>query len=433
MRVAFFEDEDAADLHPLTLTRPLYEVICGQYSNRERVIRQLHASAWGAFLRDYLAETYRETQPEAHVNDFNWLSGGETLLVNGRWLPDVDALRQIDRADVGILDETVVYLTITPTEAAQLRAGNWVSVLRKLATTRNPVHVGGRLPRYPWDIVEHNPRQLEKDYSTLDLNNRQQEFGPQVALVGDPELLHVAPTASVEPFVVFDTRNGPVSVEAGAVIQAFTRLEGPCHISRGSRLFRANIRGGTTIGPACRVGGEIESSIFHSHANKYHDGFIGHSYICPWVNLGAETTGSDLKNDYSEVRVPLSGEMLSTGTTKVGSFIGDHTKTGLGSLFNTGSSLGVMCMVLPAGELLPKYFPSFCSFQRGQLIPSIDLEGNLRAARITMFRRDCEFSDAQERLLRFLYDESLPARERAATRFQERRAQIGITRQLRAA
>ena len=133
--------------------------------------------------------------------------------------------------------------------------------------------------------------------------------------------------------------------EVGRVLP-FTRIEGPAYIGRESQLFRAHIREGTSIGPVCRIGGELEASIVHGWCNKYHDGFLGHSYVCPWVNLGALTTNSDLKNDYSPVRVPLAGESLDTGSTKVGCFIGDHTKTALASLINTGSSIGVMTMEL---------------------------------------------------------------------------------------
>lgn len=126
------------------------------------------------------------------------------------------------------------------------------------------------------------------------------------ALTADsaPGQVRIHPTAEIEPFVVINASAGPVIVDEGAKIQAFTRLEGPCYVGQQSQLFRANLRSGTSIGPVCRVGGEIESSILHSYVNKYHDGFLGHSYVCPWVNLGALTTNSDLKNDYSTVKVP---------------------------------------------------------------------------------------------------------------------------------
>ena len=142
-------------------------------------------------------------------------------------------------------------------------------------------------------------------------------------------------------------------------IQSFTRIEGPCFIGERTQLFRALIREGTTIGPVCRVGGEIEECIFQGYSNKYHEGFLGHSYVCPWVNIGAMSTTSDLKSDYSNVKVPLEGTPIDSGSPKVGSFIGDHVKTAINSMFNTGSSIGVMAMVLPGGPLLPKFIPSF--------------------------------------------------------------------------
>jgi hypothetical protein len=206
------------------------------------------------------------------------------------------------------------------------------------------------------------------------------------------------------------------------MIQAFTRLEGPCHIGAKSQLFRANVREGTSIGPVCRVGGEIEGAILHSFVNKYHDGFLGHSYVCPWVNLGALSTNSDLKNDYSTVRVPLSGVPVDSGEMKVGCFIGDHTKTAIGSLFNTGTSVGLMCVILPDGELLPKHVPSFSRIWHGELVDGLPLEKGLMTARAAMHRRNKTLTMAQETLLRKLHTQSITERERAIERYAEKAA-----------
>jgi UDP-N-acetylglucosamine diphosphorylase/glucosamine-1-phosphate N-acetyltransferase len=243
-----------------------------------------------------------------------------------------------------------------------------------------------------------------------------------VAILGAPDDVFIDPTAQIDPFVVLDARRGPISIDAGVIVQPFTRIEGPCYIGCGSRLFRANVREGTTIGPNCRVGGEIEASILHGYVNKYHDGFLGHAYVCPWVNLGALTTNSDLKNDYSHVSVPIDGENVDTGTTKVGCFIGDHTKTALGSLFNTGSTVGVMCMVLPAGELLPKSVPSFTRIWHGIPDDGLDLEAALETARTAMGRRNMRLTDAQEELLRYVHEQTQPDREEAILRFREKLA-----------
>src|SRR6185503_8240379 len=126
-------------------------------------------------------------------------------------------------------------------------------------------------------------------------------------------------------------------VSAGAVVQPFTRVEGPCFIGLDTQLFRANLRGGVTLGPNCRIGGEVEASIVHGHSNKYHEGFLGHSYVGEWVNLAAGTHNSDLRNDYGPIPMVLRSERFDTGHTKIGCFIGDHSKTGLGTLINAGS------------------------------------------------------------------------------------------------
>ena len=180
-----------------------------------------------------------------------------------------------------------------------------------------------------------------------------------MALVGPSDRLRIHETARIDPYTVFDTTNGPIILGPNVWVQPFTRIEGPCSIAADTQLFRANLRGCVTIGPTCRIGGEVEASIVHGYSNKYHEGFLGHAYVGEWVNLGAITSNSDLRNDYGEVHVPLQGDPIPTGQAKVGCFIGDHTRTGMGSMLNTGTSIGVMCNVLPAGILLPKHVPSF--------------------------------------------------------------------------
>ena len=116
----------------------------------------------------------------------------------------------------------------------------------------------------------------------------------------------------------------------------------------------------------CRVGGEVEESIIQGYSNKYHDGFLGHAYVGEWVNLGALTTNSDLKNDYSNVSMVLDGRTpISTGSTKVGSLIGDHAKTSIGTLLNTGAYVGAMTVIVATGKPLPKFIPSFAWFMEG--------------------------------------------------------------------
>lgn len=421
MRIAIFEDDSATNFAPIALLRPVFELLCGHFSTRERSLEFLPVSDWAAFVRPELADVYREEHPGCRVNNADWLQAGSTLLINGRWLADPATYATIRPENVGIIDGTVAYLTLDPLEAALLSGDNWDDALPQIARTRTPVNAPGKLACYPWDLIHHNPDQLRADFAARDFGLSQaEEQGPQIAILGAADQVFIDPSASIDPFVVIDARKGPVSIEAGAMIQAFTRLEGPCHVGAKSQLFRANVREGTSIGPVCRVGGEIEGAILHGYVNKYHDGFLGHSYVCPWVNLGALTTNSDLKNDYSTVRVPLSGDSIESGEMKVGCFIGDHTKTAIGSLFNTGSSIGIMSLILPDGELLPKHVPSFSRIWHGELIDGLPLEKGLATARAAMERRSKRLTSAQEILLRRVHAMTQAERDRAIGRFAAR-------------
>ncbi|MCA9116724.1 MAG: hypothetical protein KDA79_16700, partial [Planctomycetaceae bacterium] len=396
MRIAFFEDRAAAQLTPLSQLRPVSELLCGQFSTRERLVSGLQPGSWGLLVRPHLAEVCREEIPQAAVNDPAWLSQQPVLLINGRWLAAAGTLRNLPHDGAALIRDTVVALWLDPLEAALLHDDDWQDGIDRIARTRTMREVGGTdepLVDWPWDLVNHNPRQLEQDFETAEPHRASTMLLPtdqpnQVEILGNPNRVRIDATASLEPFVVIDARQGPVTIGPEAQIQAFTRLEGPCHIGRHTRLFRANVRAGTTFGPHCRGGGEFEQSILHGFANSYHDGFLGHAYVCPWTNLGALTTNSDLRNDYGPVRVPLAGTPVDSGSGKVGCFIGDHTKTALCSLFNTGSSIGVMCMVLPGGELLPKHIPSFSRVWHGSLQEGGPLEPHLETARLAMSRRN---------------------------------------------
>lgn len=434
MRIAFFEDRLAENLVPIAWTRPVFELACGRWSSRERIIsvvKRLGGQSideWGTLVRSYLADVYREQQPTAKTNDTVWLQEGETLLINGRWLPTARTLETFEpHPDVAYcINGQVAAMRIDATEAMVIGDGDHNDAIEQIAASRTQEEVDGVLIDRPWDLVNRNGEQLFDDANLVpSTRTLQANLDPRVAILGPASSVSIDARAEIDPYVVIDARRGPVSIDADACIQAFTRLEGPCHIGQGTQLFRANVREGTTIGPVSRAGGEIECSILHGFVNTYHDGFLGHSYVCPWVNLGAMTTNSDLKNDYSEVRVPLAGQPIDTHSTKIGCFIGDHTKTALGSLFNTGSSIGVMSIVLPGGELLPKHVPSFSRIWHGELIDGWELERSIELARTAMSRRNIELTRADEALLRFVHEQTAEERANAIHRFQQKSA--GIT------
>lgn len=410
MRLCIFEDR-AEQLEPLSLTRPVFDLRCGMTALAAKQARHVGVTAWGALIRPALADLYCMQAPGVHVNDPAWLNAENLLLVNGRWLPPDDAFVPPPAPCVGLVGEAVAYVRLDESAALSFDAlpdllGEWRHTL--------PVHAaGGRLIGYPWELVEANADEIRRDFAWLKPNKETWERRT-LSVTGPMGNLWIAPSAQIEPMVLADTRQGPVVIDEHAVISAFTRLEGPCYIGPRSQIFGAKIRAGTSIGPHCRVGGEVEASILHGYSNKYHDGFLGHSYVGEWVNLGAGTHNSDLRNDYGEVNVIQRGISVPSGMSKVGCFIGDHTKTGLGTLLNTGTNVGAFCNLLPAGRFAPKYVPSFTSWWNGSLREAFTLEQLLATAENAMQRRGVALTAEHKALYGWLLEDTEEERRRAS-------------------
>jgi UDP-N-acetylglucosamine diphosphorylase/glucosamine-1-phosphate N-acetyltransferase len=420
MHVCLYEDQGVAYLEPLTLTRPVFELLCGQTSLARKQARYFAPREVGVLIRPGLVDLFRLRQPTIPVNDLNWLRGEAAVLVNGRWLPPVETLSALSSPCVGMVEGEIAYVVVGGDELTACSANTITDCLDTWKQSFPHKAAGGCLIQYPWDLVEHNARQLAVDFQLtspgLPLGKRPGSF----ALVGPEDCLFLHPTAHVEPMVVADTGRGPVVIDREAVITAFTRLEGPCYIGPKTHVLGAKIRAGTTLGPDCRVGGEVEASIIHGHGNKYHEGFLGHSYVGEWVNLAAGTHNSDLRNDYGKVSVRINGAQLATGLTKVGCFLGDHTKTGLGTLINTGSTVGVFCNLLPSGGLLPRHVPSFCSWWNGGLQTNYDWPQLLETAAKMMERRGCLLTEVHAVLYRALFDQTALERHRSLQDAQQR-------------
>jgi UDP-N-acetylglucosamine diphosphorylase/glucosamine-1-phosphate N-acetyltransferase len=220
---------------------------------------------------------------------------------------------------------------------------------------------------------------------------------PAGALVlGDPSDV-VSEGATIEPGVVFDVRPGPVVIEAGAEVRSGARLEGPTFVGAGTRVLGGYVRG-SVFGPECRVRGEIAASAFLGYANKAHDGFVGNSVVGRWVNLGAGTTTSNLKNTYGRVRLDVAGERIETGRLNVGTLFGDHAKTAIGTMLPTGTVVSVGANLF--GGTVPKYVPPFAWGLGGERMTE---EGFLRVAERVLARRDVAWTDARRESLRRTY------------------------------
>ena len=271
----------------------------------ERQIRRFAADEVGVLVRPLLADLCRLAHPEIKVNDDAWLRRGPTVLVNGRWLTGEKSART-NGPEVGVINDRIAYVVPPdgepldlPLETLSWRLNEWERTL-----PRRPA--GGSLIAYPWHLVERNGEALGQDF--LDWNSRRERANipTGVTVLGPADGVLIDPAARVEPLVVLDATKGPVLIDRDAVVQAFSRLEGPCYVGPESHIMGAKLRGGS-IGPQCRVGGEVEASILHGYANKAHDGFLGHSYVGEWVNIAAGTQVSDLRTDYGAISFRIGG------------------------------------------------------------------------------------------------------------------------------
>jgi UDP-N-acetylglucosamine diphosphorylase / glucose-1-phosphate thymidylyltransferase / UDP-N-acetylgalactosamine diphosphorylase / glucosamine-1-phosphate N-acetyltransferase / galactosamine-1-phosphate N-acetyltransferase len=256
------------------------------------------------------------------------------------------------------------------------------------------VEVEGELLENVWDLMDRNARQLRDDIPRH-FPGYAEEKVPGSHILGDG-LLSLGSNVTVEPGCVFDVSQGPIRLSDGAVVRAHTRLAGPTFVGPGSVVL-GGVLSGVTVGPVCKIRGEVESTVILGYSNKAHDGFLGHAYLGRWVNLGAFTTNSDLKNNYGPVRVGTANGAVDTGLLKVGCFLGDHVKTGIGTVINTGTTVGAGSNLF-GGRMPPSYVPAF-SWGAGTDLTEYRLEPFLQVAARSMARRGMELDEGTAAVL----------------------------------
>jgi len=264
--------------------------------------------------------------------------------------------------------------------------------------------------RYLWDVIRVNGEEIQRDFSSL--KKGKQGFVDNRAVVyGRRKDVFVAPGARVEAGVVLNATAGPIWIDRGAVIRGPSALDGPCYIGQETWVEGARIRSGVSIGRTCRIGGELNESVLSDFANKQHDGFLGHAYLGEWVNLGAGTTNSDLKNSYGEIMVYLGGRGVNSHEIKVGCFIGDQTKTAIGTLINTGAVIGLACNVF--GGAVRKFLPSF-AWGNSERSSEHQVDQAIETAKVVMSRRGIQMSRAYESTFRKAFEETREERKQIA-------------------
>lgn len=398
MKLVVFEDNQFEQFLPLAWLRGVFELKSGATSMVQKIERAAGVAADALLVRDYLAKVVGKRYPNAAVNSLAKCKGQETLLVNGR-VCGVDW--KLPAVNTAVWKGERLAAWRTTSDVSGLKDYAAVVAAAKAATK---VDFAGTWFEYVWDMMLANPGQITADFKAAGKTGIHGKMSELATVYGSKDQVFIGDGAEIHPFVCIDTHGGPVTIEAGAVVHPFTRIEGPCYIGPKCMILGAKIREGCSLGPMCRVGGEVEESIIHGYSNKYHDGFLGHAYVGEWVNLGALFTNSDLKNDYTSVSVYQNGRMVDTGSNKVGAMIGDHVKASIGTLLNTGTIVGTMALLVATGCPMPKYIPAFSWFLTGANTKGFGLKSLLATAKTATGRRKVEFTADDEALIHHVYE-----------------------------
>lgn len=414
-----YDDMIARAWQPFALTRPIGELRYGAFTMRQRLGRLSGLGVAGHLSAPHL-EGFHEPDG-APVIGRRAIPGHPLLLLSSRAIIDWserDRLREaiarhsrgesvgrlvVEGEACGLIGSASVALEVCERsqEDAPPDPADWDAA--------QDIELKGALLHNVWDLVAGTPEQTARDIEAEAAETRL-ELPEGVHVVGRGRLV-LEQGVAIEPNVVFDLAHGPVWLHAGVTVRALSRIAGPTVVDSRTTLL-GGLYAAVSIGPACKLHGEVEETIVLGYSNKAHDGFLGHAYVGRWVNLGALTTNSDLKNNYGPVRIDLGVGELDTGVTKLGCFLGDHVKTGIGMMLNTGTVVGAGAMIY--GSLMPpKRVPPFV-WGTGDDWVSYRFDKFVETARTVMSRREVELDGANEEVLRRAWQESMRRLEATA-------------------
>ena len=403
MQIIVFEDEKVSRFKPLVGLKPVYGLYSGTMSLRARFM----AAASGRFgltwhLRHHIAPWFAESNPGETVNS---VIEDELLLLNGRLVCD-ERVIGFASGDSLLPGHAVIQdgsLVACRLRAADLPSGSSLPDLidgMALASSMACSEGSGFIMiENLWDPIALHPALMERDRTLFALGRHDGDIHPAAVLV-NPEAISIGRGAKVMAGAILDATDGYIHIGEGAIVEPQSVLMQNVVLDAGARAkIGAKIYSNVFVGASSKAGGEIEDSIIEPFANKQHDGFLGHSYVSSWCNLGAATNTSDLKNNYSKVSLVVDGLQIPTGLQFLGLLMGEHSKCSIGTLFNTGTVVGTSANIFGTG-MPPKHVPSFSWGNGTPAFQPCLIDNVVETARRVMARRRLIMSPAYEAMFR---------------------------------
>tara|TARA_B100000029_G_scaffold302227_1_gene295104 strand:+ start:1079 stop:2263 length:1185 start_codon:yes stop_codon:yes gene_type:complete len=341
MIFTLFEGPNINNLNPISVNHASFEILCGAFNNLDRIKKNMkEEDSLQLIVRDEISDIISERYPNDIVNPETIKPG---IWVNGSMIFENDLLGLLQMGKSYTMDDVLLVMGVD----RDIKLSEFNTFIKD-ATSVSSILDKTKI-NYLWDALYANKNQICYD-SNYFLNMRSGKLHASAILVNDDNIF-IADNAEVCAGCVLDATEGPIIVDEGAIISIGSMIEGPVYIGKNSKINSGSkIKEGTSIGPVCKIGGEVENSIFQGYSNKQHDGFVGHSYIGEWVNLGANTNTSDLKNNYNNIRVEIgNAEIVETENNLLGSIVGDYVKTGISTMLNTGTYVGIGSVIFGSG------------------------------------------------------------------------------------
>lgn len=369
-------------LCPLTFTRPIAEIRCGIVTLREKWEWHFGKASW--LTAHYLSEVFPTDYQEQNLYINASLLASPALVEQIKLLPKGQGLRY---------GSTLLAFTGGILSMEQISS----------FASKEAIEVSeAQLIERPWHIFQYNGEQIKFDFSYLKATQPAATLTDPHTVVYGKENLFIGENTKIKA-AVLNAEGGPIYIGPNCDVQEGSLIRGPFALCEGSTVnMGAKLRGDTTVGPFCKVGGEISNSVIFGYSNKGHDGFLGNSVLGEWCNLGADTNTSNLKNNYSSVSIYSYAEdkMVDTGTQFCGLTMGDHSKAGINTMFNTGTVVGVNANIFDGG-FPPKHVPSFA--WGGNTDERYQFDKAIETAQRVMERRGKKLNEMEIRVLRNLF------------------------------
>jgi UDP-N-acetylglucosamine diphosphorylase/glucosamine-1-phosphate N-acetyltransferase len=390
MNYILYDDAARARLLPFTHTRPVADIRCGIMTMRERWEKCLNVTTTGSLTENYLQQVFplNAAEDNIYINASVFANAGLAGAIN-RLLPD-HAL---------VSGNTVI--AARPAKK-QSDVKEFHTQLEKMQQEHFEEAIYAL--KKVWDIFTLNDRALRDDYALM-TTGRKSAPVPDGVTVSGKENLFIEEGANIYAGCIINATAGPVYIAKGTEVLEGAMMRGPIAIGEhGVVKMGAKIYGATTIGPGCKVGGEINNAIFFANSNKAHDGYLGNAVIGEWCNLGADTNCSNLKNNYAAVKIwdEAAGKSVDTGLTFCGLLMGDHSKCGINTMFNTGTVVGVSCNIFGGG--FPEKFVRSFSWGGYESITNYDFNRAMETASRMMERRGRKLTAEETAMYKHLHE-----------------------------